>query len=88
MPYAEKTNVGYLYSFLAIKWFVMFKTQSIHDNKQYRRGRELINGYKTINQNNITIIEHPSTTAEERAYLIKEYIENIENIKEVYLKYL
>lgn len=85
MPYEKETSTGYLYSFLAIKWFIMFKTQSIHENKHYRRSRELINIYETLNQNYLLEINHSLTIAERRAYLIKEYNENIKKIKKVFL---
>ena len=84
MPYVKETNVGYLYSFLAIKWFIMFKTQSIHDNKHYKRCRESIDNLQMLNSYYQEEVKDPQTTAEQRAYLVHMQNENVETIKKIY----
>ena len=86
MPYDSKNNIGYLYSFLAIKWFIMFKTQSIHENKMYKLNRKIIKNLLNQNQYYLLEINHPTATAERRAYFIDEYNKNIKKIKKAYLR--
>lgn len=80
MPYHSHDGVGYIYSFVAIKWFIMFKGQDIYENRRYKSIRKQI---LTLRSNNKAIYEmvndenSPLSKNETEDY-IKKYNKNKE----------
>ena len=88
MPYFTADNVGYFYSFTAIKWFCMFKGQSLHDNRTYKNTRKLIERYNEHINNSIDLLNNYNSTLTEKqkSDLIDTIIKNKESVSQLYTR--
>jgi phage terminase Nu1 subunit (DNA packaging protein) len=84
MPYHSFDGVGYRYSFTAIKWFCMFKSQDRYENKRYKAYRKAIQSLQKKNQELFEVYISPYATAEDK----EVFKRGIKINKEKILRYL
>lgn len=83
MPYHSHDGVGYIYSFIAIKWFIMFKGQDIYENRRYKRIRKRILILRSKNKAIYEMVnaENSPLSKSDIEEYVKEYNKNKENIQ-------